>query len=95
MRVVCSPVQEKPMSLSYGGDLASLHGLFQLLEGFLRNQLRRATLAHPAHQEFVQTLSPVGDELSLVLTPTVAQDFGRFSQARTSPNFRNSNIFTR
>ena len=60
MRIVCSLAQEKPMSLSYGGDLASLHGLFQILEGILRNKLRGATLAHPVHQELVQTLSPVG-----------------------------------
>lgn len=83
------------MSLGYGGGLPSLHDLFQLLESFLRNQLRGVTFAYPAHQELVQTLSPVGDDPSPALTPTVAQDFGRFSQARTSPNFRNLSIFTR
>src|SRR5215207_8551712 len=71
------------MSLGHGGDLAPLHGLFQLFKGFFRNEFCGATLVYPAHQELLQTLLAVDDEPPLTLTPAVAQSLGHFSQGRT------------
>ena len=67
-----------------GGDLlAPLHGLFELCERFLGDQLLLGTaLVYPApHQELLQALWSVSDEPPLaLLAPAVAQSLGRFPQ---------------
>ena len=78
------------------GDLPLLHGLLQIFEGFVRDQLLAPTLAHPALQKLLQTTLPVGSEPPLALAPTVAQRSGGFSpRFEQEPAFRSLSILTR
>ena len=63
---------KEAVGLGDGGDLPPLHGLLQILEGFLGNQFLATSLAHPAIQELPKTALLVASEPPLALTPGVA-----------------------
>lgn len=68
------------MRLGDRGDLASLHGLLELFEGFFADQLLGTAFMHPADQELAQAFLSVSDEPPLALAPAVAQGISCFSQ---------------
>ena len=63
-----------------GCDLPLLHGLLQVLEGFGRDQLLSAALAHPTLEKLLESALLVACEPSLALTPRVAQRLGGLPQ---------------
>jgi hypothetical protein len=72
VRVLDAAFAQELVSLPDRGDLPLLHALFELFEGFGRDQLLAATLTHPAKQELSQAALPVFRKPSLALTPAVA-----------------------
>ena len=76
------------MRLSDSGDLALLHGFFQLFERFLRDQLSGTALIHPADQKLAQTALLIGSEPPLALTAAVSS-----RALAASPRFERSSDF--
>ena len=50
VRVLDASLAQEPMGLRDGSYLATLHGLFELLESFGPNQLLAAAFVYPAFQ---------------------------------------------
>jgi hypothetical protein len=73
-------LSKEPVGLGDGCDLPPLHGLLQILEGFLGDQFLAAALAHPALQELLKTALLVASEPPVALTPGVAQRLGRLPE---------------
>jgi hypothetical protein len=83
MGIFDAPLRQELMRLDDRGDLALLHGFFELFPCLIGDQLFRTTLTYPTDQQLIQATFSVRSKPSLALTPAIAQSLSRFSQIAT------------